>query len=79
MSAVARQCDHASLRLAARRSAAARSRRADDGALTEMARSLLRDARESRFAEGERGRGAARLERMRAPAPGRGGRLIAAP
>ena len=70
MSAVARQCDHAALGLAARPSAAARSRRADDGALTEMARSLLRDARESRGAEGEWERGAARLERFARARPG---------
>jgi hypothetical protein len=53
MSALARQGDRAAPRLLARRSAAGRSRRADDGALTEMARSLLRDARESRGVEGE--------------------------
>jgi hypothetical protein len=80
MSALARQSDHAALRLAARRSAAGRSRRAHDGALTEMARSLLRDAGESRGAKGEPGRGAIRLERVARACPGarRGGRLIAA-
>jgi hypothetical protein len=56
MSAPARPSGHAALRPTARRSAAGRSRRADDGALTEMARSLLRDARESRGAALERGR-----------------------
>jgi len=65
MSAPARQSDHAALRLTARRSATGRSRRAGDGALTEMARSLLRDAREPHgAAEGEWGRGAARIERI---------------
>jgi hypothetical protein len=60
MSTMARQRDHAALRLAARRSAAGRLRRADDGALTEMARSLLRDARDSGGAE--RVAGSERLE-----------------
>jgi hypothetical protein len=63
MSTLARQRDRAAMGLAARRSAAGRSRRADDGALTEMARSLLRDARDSGDAEDERAGGSARLER----------------
>jgi hypothetical protein len=50
MSSLAQQSDHPALRPAARRSAAGRFRHANDGALTEMARSLLRDARESRDA-----------------------------
>jgi hypothetical protein len=80
MSALARQSDHAALRLAARRSAAGRSRRAHDGALTEMARSLLREAGESRGTQGDSGRGATRLECVVRAHPGarRGGRLIAA-
>jgi hypothetical protein len=64
MSSLARQTDRAALRLAARRSAAGRSRRADDGALTEMARSLLRDARDSRVASGEDRGASTRLERI---------------
>jgi hypothetical protein len=63
MSTLARQPDHAALRLAARQAAAGRSRRADDGALTEMARSLLRDARHSRDAAHGRAGGSARRER----------------
>ena len=51
MSTLARKRNQAALRLSARRSAAGRSRRADDGVLTEMARALLRDGRESRAAE----------------------------
>jgi hypothetical protein len=53
MSTLARQPDHA----------AGRSRRADDGALTEMARSLLRDARRARGAQHQHGAGSARLKR----------------
>jgi hypothetical protein len=67
MSAVARRSERAALRPAARRRAAARSRHADDGALTEMARSLLRDARESRVAQGDWDAGVERLERIDAP------------
>jgi hypothetical protein len=39
---------------------AARMRRAEQGAVTEMARLLLRDAREAAGAEAQSGRGAAR-------------------
>ncbi|HEV7585545.1 MAG TPA: hypothetical protein VGO14_07170 [Solirubrobacteraceae bacterium] len=62
MSTLAGQRERAAPGLAARRSAARRLRRADDGALTEMARSLLRDARRSGDAEPQDGGGAARLE-----------------
>jgi hypothetical protein len=48
MSALARHQDHAARRLTTQRvRAARRSRRADAGAVTEIARSLLRDAREA--------------------------------
>jgi hypothetical protein len=70
MSAAVRESDLAALPLAVRRSAAGRSRRADDGALTEMARSLLRDARESRGGEGEWVRGAAGQARIACSRPG---------
>jgi hypothetical protein len=63
MSTPVRQPDHAALGPVARQSAGGRSRRADDGALTEMARSLLRDARRSRGAEPGHAGGSARLER----------------
>jgi hypothetical protein len=43
MSALAAQTERAARRLAGRR-AAGRSRRADEGAVTELARALLRDA-----------------------------------
>jgi hypothetical protein len=65
MSALAaRPSDRAALCLAAKRSAAGRSRRAKDGALTEMARSLLRDAREAGGDEAGRARYASRLDRI---------------
>jgi hypothetical protein len=63
MSTPVRQPDHAALGPVARQSAGGRSRRADDGALTEMARSLLRDARRSRGVEPGDAGGSARLER----------------
>ncbi|HEX4187953.1 MAG TPA: hypothetical protein VHY83_08660 [Solirubrobacteraceae bacterium] len=64
MSTPARPPEQEALRRAAGRSAAARSRRADDGALTEMARSLLRDARAARGAEGAYRAASARLDRI---------------
>ena len=73
MSAVARQRNLAALSLAARRTAAGRSRRADDGVLTEMARSLLRDGRESRAAGGRYGQAARHPSASLAAAGGRPG------
>ncbi|MCW3026299.1 MAG: hypothetical protein JWM29_1731 [Solirubrobacterales bacterium] len=64
MSPLALPSDRAALCLAARQGAAGRSRRADDGALTEMARSLLRDARQAGRDEIRRGRDATRLDRV---------------
>jgi hypothetical protein len=64
MSALALWSDRAALCLAARQSAAGRSRRADDGVLTEMARSLLRDAREAGGGEVRRGHDATGLDRI---------------
>jgi hypothetical protein len=52
MSSLVRQSDQATRRRATQRvRAAGRSRRADAGAVTEMTRSLLRDAREADGAE----------------------------
>ncbi len=52
MSAVARHGDQAARRLAVQRvRVAGRARRADQGTVTEMARSLLRDARQADTAE----------------------------
>jgi hypothetical protein len=59
MSALARHEDQAARRLTAQRvRTAGRSRRADAGTVTEIARSLLRDAREAGAAE-PRGRSGA--------------------
>jgi hypothetical protein len=58
MSSLAREADQARRRLTAQRvRAAGRSRRADAGAVTEMTRLLLRDAREADGAEARCGRG----------------------
>jgi hypothetical protein len=52
MSSLSAQADQARRRITAQRvGAAGRSRRADAGTVTEMARSLLRDAREAGSAE----------------------------
>jgi|HubBroStandDraft_3_1064219.scaffolds.fasta_scaffold50421_1 hypothetical protein len=66
MSSLAPNNDHAARRLAAQRvGIAGRSRRADAGTVTEMARLLLRDAREAHTAEA-RTRGAADAGAVRA-------------
>jgi hypothetical protein len=79
MSALARQTDQAARRLTAERvRAAGRFRRAEAGSLTEMARSLLRDAREAGDTAAGRGRSeAGRAQRAAAQrGAGRGdGRL----
>jgi hypothetical protein len=60
MSSLAPNNDHAARRLAAQRvRTAARSRRADEGTVTEMARLLLRDAREMHPVEDRARQGAA--------------------
>jgi hypothetical protein len=65
MSSLAPNNDHAARRLAAQRvRTAARTRRADEGTVTEMARLLLRDAREAHPAGGRiRQGGAAGVQR----------------
>ena len=65
MSSLATYSDQATRRLAAQRvRTAGRSRRADAGAVTEMARSLLRDARDADGAKARcRRGGTARAER----------------
>jgi hypothetical protein len=73
MSAMGRQRNLAALSLAARRSAAGRSRRADDGVLTEMARSLLRDVRDSHAPDGRYGQAQRRPSASLAAAGGRPG------
>jgi hypothetical protein len=62
--AVPRHSNQTALCLAARRVADGRLRRADAGTVTEMARSLLRDAREAGGGETRRGHGPTRLERI---------------
>ncbi len=60
MSSLTPTNDHVASRLAAQRvRTAARTRRADAGTVTEMARLLLRDAREAHPAEGHTRQGAA--------------------
>jgi hypothetical protein len=64
MSSPAPSTDHAARRLAAQRvRTAARSRRADEGTVTEMARLLLRDAREAHPVEDQTRQGAQRAVR----------------
>jgi hypothetical protein len=59
MSSLAPNHDHAARRLTAQRvRTAGRSRRADAGTVTEMARLLLRDAREAHTAEARARQGA---------------------
>ena len=82
MSSLARHSDQATRRHAAQRvRAAGRSRRADAGAVTEMARSLLRDARAADSAVSQCGRGdTARAERaVRRELAGANGRLSSRP
>jgi hypothetical protein len=76
MSALARQNDQAARRLSAKRvRAAGRSRRANEGTVTEMALSLSRDARRVSGGEVECARVAApegiRVRRVRAVEPAR--------
>jgi hypothetical protein len=78
MSSLLRHSDQSTRRLAAQRvRAAGRSRRVDASAVTVMARSLLRDAREADTAEARcRRGGAARAERaVRRELAGANGRL----
>jgi hypothetical protein len=82
MSSPVRHSDQATRRHAAQHvRAAGRSRRADAGAVTEMARSLLRDARAADTAEARcRGGGVARAERaVRRELAGVNGRLNSRP
>jgi hypothetical protein len=69
MSSRATNDDHAARRLAAQRvGIAGRSRRADAGTVTEMARLLLRDAREAHTAEARTRQGAETRTRQGAEA-----------
>ncbi|MGA2452278.1 MAG: hypothetical protein ABSG93_02070 [Solirubrobacteraceae bacterium] len=82
MSSLATYSDQATRRLAAQRvRTAGRSRRADAGTVTEMARLLLRDAREAHTAEARPRQGAAaRAERaVRHELAGASGRLSSRP
>ena len=78
MSSLALSTDHAARRLAAQRvRSAARSRRADEGTVTEMARLLLRDAREAHPVEDRTRQGAQRA--VRRELAGVSGRLSSRP
>jgi hypothetical protein len=72
MTAMGRRCDQTTSRFTAKRlRAESRLQRAEAGTVTEMARSLLRDARETGGGEARRRHDGARLHRIE-PAPSAG-------